>query len=147
METATQEKTREAIEKRHGWDYCDHDRVRRFCPECKFEVPAFMRRGDPKHYLTAVPLEGDKDYPMMTAMLKYGGSFVKALANCLDHADPSNYAKLEAAFPEYCMHYREMAGGAEDEETQSGSDLAHEAEQEIAKENTMAAWERINNRE
>lgn len=42
--------TREKIEKYYGWDYCEeHDRIRRFCPECKLDVPAFMRQGDPNN--------------------------------------------------------------------------------------------------
>jgi hypothetical protein len=40
------EKTREKIEKHFGWDFCDHDRIRRFCPECKLAVPALWRKED-----------------------------------------------------------------------------------------------------
>ncbi|MEW6610671.1 MAG: hypothetical protein AB1352_03560 [Patescibacteria group bacterium] len=32
------------IEAHHGWDYCEHNRVRRHCEECRYQVPAFMRR-------------------------------------------------------------------------------------------------------
>jgi hypothetical protein len=43
------------------------------------------------------------------AMLKFGGSFVQALATAWRHADESNAAKIEAAFPEYIEKYRAMA--------------------------------------
>lgn len=45
---------------------------------------------------------------MVNSMENYGGSFVKALANCLRHADPYNYQILVLAFPEYVKTYREM---------------------------------------
>lgn len=51
----------------------------------------------------------EQDFPMVEAMDQYGGSFVKALANCLRHADRENYARLETAFPEYFQQYRLMA--------------------------------------
>ncbi|MCX6760710.1 MAG: hypothetical protein NTZ84_01205 [Candidatus Nealsonbacteria bacterium] len=35
--------TYQKIIRHHGWDYCEHDRVRRFCEECKWDVPAFLR--------------------------------------------------------------------------------------------------------
>jgi len=34
----------EAIKKYHGWDVCEHRTIRNFCPECKWEVPTFIRR-------------------------------------------------------------------------------------------------------
>ncbi len=43
------------------------------------------------------------------AMLQFGGSFVKALATAWRHADESNAAKIEAAFPEYITKYRDLA--------------------------------------
>ena len=51
----------------------------------------------------------EKDYPMYEAMQTYGGSFVKELGELLQRADHINYAKLEAAFPEYFKQYRKMA--------------------------------------
>ena len=51
----------------------------------------------------------DKDYEMVEAMEKYGGSFVKCLATLLHHADIINYLKLESIFPEYFKQYKEMA--------------------------------------
>ena len=38
-------------------------------------------------------------------MEKYGGSFVKALAECIRRADPVNLMKLREAFPEYFQTY------------------------------------------
>ncbi len=49
--------TYQKIIRHHGWDHCDHDRVRRFCDECKWDVPAYMRQGDPENVRTAVPTE------------------------------------------------------------------------------------------
>jgi len=38
-------------------------------------------------------------------MIKYGGSFVKALGNALIQADRENRAKIKGAFPEYWNKY------------------------------------------
>ena len=38
-------------------------------------------------------------------MEKYGGSFVKALSECILRADPNNLMKLRDAFPEYFNEY------------------------------------------
>lgn len=38
-------------------------------------------------------------------MEKYGGSFVKALAECVRRADPMNYRKLKDTFAEYFQTY------------------------------------------
>ena len=51
---------------------------------------------------------------MITCMKEYGGSFVKALAECLECADPINYQKLEEAFPEYFEEYSTMAEAREE---------------------------------
>ncbi len=53
--------THQKIIRHHGWDYCGHERIRRFCPECKWDVPAYMRRGDPKHIRISVPADEDVD--------------------------------------------------------------------------------------
>lgn len=50
-----------------------------------------------------------KNQEMIYNMEVYGGSFVKALAELLIHADPFNYQKLENAFPEYFKEYSDMA--------------------------------------
>ena len=51
----------------------------------------------------------DKEYEIIECMQKYGGSFVKALAECLLRADPTNYQKLKQAFPEYILEYTKLA--------------------------------------
>jgi len=38
-------------------------------------------------------------------MITYGGSFVKALGECINRADHRNLAKLQIAFPEYFDTY------------------------------------------
>jgi len=47
----------------------------------------------------------DEDLITARAMKRHGGSFVKALADCVLHADPSNKEKLKKAFPEYFRDY------------------------------------------
>lgn len=47
--------------------------------------------------------------PIIEAMEKFGGGFVKALAVAWSKADSQNSAKIEAAFPEYIEQYRQMA--------------------------------------
>jgi hypothetical protein len=42
-------------------------------------------------------------------MLKYGGSFVKALAQCVILADPENLERLKDAFPGYFVKYESLA--------------------------------------
>ena len=43
-------------------------------------------------------------------MEKYGGSFVKALAECFHRADNDNFLKLQLAFHDYWQQYRKMTG-------------------------------------
>lgn len=50
-----------------------------------------------------------KDLDMIAAMETFGGSFVKALANAMTHADPNNYTKLVVAFSNYVSEYRKIA--------------------------------------
>lgn len=51
----------------------------------------------------------EQDYMVVEAMEEYGGSFVKALAECMRHADGINLKKLKATFPEYYIRYLEVA--------------------------------------
>lgn len=51
----------------------------------------------------------DAEMDVVEAMEKYGGSFVKALANCFRHADKNNIEKLKSAFPEYWEQYAAMS--------------------------------------
>lgn len=51
-------------------------------------------------------LESDaRDYWTIEAMAKYGGSFVKALAEAARHADPQNLAKIKTTWVEYWTEY------------------------------------------
>ncbi len=52
----------------------------------------------------------EEDIKIVDAMEKYGGSFVKALANAARHADHYNLGKIRQTFHEYWDTYREMAG-------------------------------------
>ena len=47
----------------------------------------------------------DMNLKIAENMRTYGGSFVKALADCVLRADPSNLMKLRDAFPEYFSQY------------------------------------------
>lgn len=55
----------------------------------------------------------EEDYKIIEAMEKYGGSFVKALANAARHADNYNLGKIRQNWKEYWDTYREMAIGLE----------------------------------
>lgn len=51
-------------------------------------------------------LESDaRDYWTIEAMSKYGGSFVKALAEAVRHADRQNLAKIKTTWVEYWTEY------------------------------------------
>lgn len=51
----------------------------------------------------------EKDYAVVDAMQKYGGSFVKALAAAAMAADAHNLALIKMTWPEYWQQYTEMA--------------------------------------
>ena len=63
------------------------------------------------------------DYKVISSMRTYGGSFVKALANCAAHADTSNFAKIKATWPDYWEEYTRMAFHDESHIEFSGNDL------------------------
>ena len=46
------------------------------------------------------------DHETFENMTRYGGSFVKALAEACKRADQNNLEKLKSAFPEYLSKYR-----------------------------------------
>ncbi len=50
----------------------------------------------------------EKDDKIVEAMEIYGGSFVKALAVCLQKADLINYSKLRNHFRNYFNEYRKF---------------------------------------
>lgn len=57
----------------------------------------------------------DRDCWTCDAMEKYGGSFVKALANAARAADATNLLKIKTAFPEEWGKYEEMGQKLEQE--------------------------------
>jgi hypothetical protein len=48
-------------------------------------------------------------FEMIRAMERFGGSFIRALAECFNYADFENTNRLLRAFPEYVKQYTEMA--------------------------------------
>jgi len=58
----------------------------------------------------------DEEMTVVDTMKQYGGSFVKALAECFYHADPINFNKLKDAFSEYWSQYEKMADRKKDGE-------------------------------
>ena len=50
----------------------------------------------------------DEKLRVSTAMIKYGGSFVKALGETLMCADHINQQKIKDTFPEYWKQYDKM---------------------------------------
>lgn len=49
--------------------------------------------------------DDDRDYQITEAMLRMGGSFVRALAMAYRVGDHTNRHKLKAAFPDYWQKY------------------------------------------
>lgn len=49
------------------------------------------------------------DWDVVRTMERFGGSFVRALAQCCHAADPVNLAKIKATWPEYWAEYAEMS--------------------------------------
>lgn len=48
----------------------------------------------------------EHEIQVIEAMEKFGGSFVKDLANCFRHADRINFVKLQQTFIDYWEEYR-----------------------------------------
>ncbi len=57
----------------------------------------------------------EEEVRVVDAMWKFGGSFVKCLAEAMRHADPVNLGKLKSAFPEYWKQYDDMSRVPKDE--------------------------------
>ncbi|MFZ2152259.1 MAG: hypothetical protein WAV09_04085 [Minisyncoccia bacterium] len=51
----------------------------------------------------------EEEFKTVEMMTKYGGSFVKALAECFHKADADNFLKLKLCFYEYWIQYTKMA--------------------------------------
>lgn len=48
----------------------------------------------------------EEDFQVVEAMEKYGGSFVKALAQLCHRADPVNLQKIKYTWPDYWEEYQ-----------------------------------------
>jgi hypothetical protein len=55
----------------------------------------------------------DQDFETLQAMTKFGGGFVKALAQAAHHADSNNLERIKQAWPEYWKQYEEMGKSLE----------------------------------
>ena len=51
----------------------------------------------------------EEEFEVVETMSKYGGNFVKALAECFHKADRSNINKLKSTFSVYWVEYEEMS--------------------------------------
>ncbi len=59
--------------------------------------------------MNAPEITRDEMLEMVVAMRRYGGGFVRALAECFILADTDNLRRLYAAFPQYVIQYNQMA--------------------------------------
>ena len=68
------------------------------------------------------------DHQITSAMILYGGSFVRTLGELWSRGDPVNRARVQAAFPDYWAEYADMVRIAsariarERDERQKGDD-------------------------
>ncbi len=76
------------------------------CPTC--DGYAFAGHCCPEEGSNYVTNE-DLDWEITEAMIRYGGSFVHSLGRLWRMADSVNKAKLQTAFPEYWIKYRDIA--------------------------------------
>lgn len=79
----------------------------------RIEMSKQIWSGQPSE--TYLPPEGartplDRKLEVLDAMERYGGGFVRALAEAWRKADSTNEEKLQRAFPEYWQQYSAMAG-------------------------------------
>ena len=49
------------------------------------------------------------DWDIVNAMIRHGGSFVRALGQCYQRADEDNMRRLREAFPEVWAKYGDLA--------------------------------------
>lgn len=66
----------------------------------------------------------EQEFEVVERMSKYGGSFVKALADCFHHADRMNKRILKEAFAHYWKEYENF------EQSKWDSNLAEQADQD-----------------
>lgn len=60
----------------------------------------------------------DQELKTVQNMVRFGGSFVKALGQAFLHADATNFHKLKLAFPEYWEQYERFGRKPEGENLQ-----------------------------
>ena len=61
-------------------------------------------------------MKTEQDYWTLKAMSKFGGGFVKLLAELAHHADPINFQRIKATWPEYWSQYEKMGQSLKDKE-------------------------------
>jgi hypothetical protein len=96
------------------------ERIKLLCDRAELNEKARDSLRAVRSALAAIP-EGDSvreirpnqsvpsDYEIVRTMERFGGSFVRTLAELCNRADPQNLAKIKATWPEYWQEYAEMA--------------------------------------
>ena len=100
------------------------------CMTVRYQIPSAQKLADFLAAHRAAPSSDDTPNQIMSrddmlymvdSMLRYGGSFVKALSECFILADRENLARLFATFPEYVKQYTEMAQIEAERQAQKGN--------------------------
>lgn len=60
------------------------------------------------------------DWEVVRTMERFGGGFVRTLAELCHRADPENLAKIKATWPEYWSEYAAMSETVKAQESQRG---------------------------
>ena len=68
-----------------------------------------MSKTEYNQYTVNQPLTEQERHDVYVAMTKYGGSFVKKLAEAYKHADSINAHKLETVFRDYFEKYLDIS--------------------------------------
>lgn len=68
-------------------------------------------------------MQNDRDSWTVDAMHKYGGSFVKCLAELAEHADPENLKRIKETWPEYWAEYETRGHQMESDELRREDEL------------------------
>lgn len=67
------------------------------------------------------------DWDVVRTMERFGGSFVRALAQCCHRADPQNLAKIKACWPEQWAKYSDMAAIVQRQDAERNAEATREA--------------------
>ena len=70
-----------------------------------------LNKMSPNEICTEMVVNQDLKLEIVGNMRKYGGSFVKSLAECMLLADPTNLFKLCEAFLDYILRYEPSKWG------------------------------------